>query len=255
MRNFNKFYLLTATTVLLLGCKDNPRVIEARASDKEITADIFKIERAQVQADFTARPENERSAAIHRVMAKKVLPTARYVYVFVEENGEEFWLATNKMDIQIGAFYLYKEGLFKSNFTSKEHNRVFEKLYLVASLVRADHGNEPTAFPEPDTNSKPKPVAAPGSIKIAELVDDPGKFQGQVVKLSAECRKVNANIMGKHWLHLKDGSKDDYDLVATSKTQIPEGHFVTITGTVVLQKDLGSGYYYDILIEDAEVIL
>jgi hypothetical protein len=60
--------------------------------------------------------------------------------------------------------------------------------------------------------------------------------------------------MGKNWLHLKDGSQDDYDLVVTSDMMVPEGHVVTVSGVVALDKDFGAGYRYDIIVEDGKII-
>ena len=93
-----------------------------------------------------------------------------------------------------------------------------------------------------------------GSVKIADLVADPKKYSGKTIQISGQCTKVNPNIMGRNWMHLKDGSKDDYDLVITSSVLIPEGHTVTMVGKVVLNKDFGSGYKYAILLEEGEVV-
>ncbi len=35
------------------------------------------------------------------------------------------------------------------------------------------------------------------------------------MRLTGKVAKVNPNIMGRNWIHLKDGSQDDYDLVIT----------------------------------------
>ena len=60
--------------------------------------------------------------------------------------------------------------------------------------------------------------------------------------------------MGRNWIHLRDGSQDDYDFVVTSSSMIPEGHVVTLSGTLNLDKDFGAGYRYDIIVENAQVI-
>jgi hypothetical protein len=60
--------------------------------------------------------------------------------------------------------------------------------------------------------------------------------------------------MNRNWIHLKDGSKDEYDLVITSEHAIPEGHTVTLKGTVALNKDFGAGYKYAIIVEDAHLL-
>ena len=63
-------------------------------------------------------------------------------------------------------------------------------------------------------------------------------------------------IMSKNWIHLQDGSsfngRNDITITTLSKVKVDE--IVSFRGKVVLNKDLGSGYKYDVLIEDATVI-
>ncbi|MCB0471462.1 MAG: hypothetical protein KDC56_00225, partial [Flavobacteriaceae bacterium] len=61
-------------------------------------------------------------------------------------------------------------------------------------------------------------------------------------------------IMDRNWIHLRDGSKDDYDLVITSTEFVPEGTVVTMKGVVTLNKDFGAGYSYDLILENGSVI-
>ena len=60
--------------------------------------------------------------------------------------------------------------------------------------------------------------------------------------------------MGRNWIHIKDGSKDDYDLVITSNTFVKEGSMITIKATVTLNKDFGAGYKYDLILENGIII-
>jgi hypothetical protein len=63
------------------------------------------------------------------------------MYLYVSEGGEKFWIATRTKDVKVGETYYYKGGLLKTNFESKEYNRVFEKVYLISNLVSTDHSN------------------------------------------------------------------------------------------------------------------
>ena len=60
--------------------------------------------------------------------------------------------------------------------------------------------------------------------------------------------------MGRHWIHLQDGSKDDYDLVVTSSSFVNEGQIVTMQAMVSVNKDFGAGYSYDLILENGQVI-
>jgi hypothetical protein len=84
--------------------------------------------------------------------------------------------------------------------------------------------------------------------KRAELKDKPVLLRGKVVK-------VTPAVMGKNWLHLRDGSglaKDNTnDIIVTTKEQTKVGSVVVARGVVRTDIDLGSGYAYKVLIEDA----
>ena len=60
--------------------------------------------------------------------------------------------------------------------------------------------------------------------------------------------------MGRNWIHIKDGSKDDYDLVITSNTFVQEGSMITMKATVTLNKDFGAGYKYDLILENGIIV-
>jgi hypothetical protein len=63
--------------------------------------------------------------------------------------------------------------------------------------------------------------------------------------------------MGKNWLHIQDGSgnaKDgNNDLVVTTQDIPKVGDIVTANGTLYKDKDFGSGYKYDVIIEEATI--
>jgi len=62
-------------------------------------------------------------------------------------------------------------------------------------------------------------------------------------------------IMGKNWLHVQDGTGGPgaNDLTVTCATTAKVGDIVLIRGTLVIDKDFGAGYKYDVMIEDAQI--
>lgn len=247
-----RFLYFTAAVVVSVSCNKGPKVITATSSggDSEGTG-LFSEE----SAASAQQPEMGLEEAVHTVTILETLPTTRYVYLRVREGKDEFWIATLKTKVDIGGSYFYRGGLLKTNFESKEHNRVFDRMYLVSSLVKSDHGSQGGTLPveTPDAGARDGKPVAEGSITIASLVADPKKYSQKTVQIRGKCVKVNPNIMGRNWIHLQDGTKDDYDLVVTSHEVIPVGHTITVTGRVSLDIDFGSGYRYDILVEDAQI--
>jgi hypothetical protein len=59
--------------------------------------------------------------------------------------------------------------------------------------------------------------------------------------------------MGKNWVTLQDGtgSEPDDRILATTQEEVVAGDVVTVKGTVKTDVDLGYGYQYKVLLEEA----
>jgi hypothetical protein len=243
--------------LICISCGNDPQVVrpvDTVENTSRQTTGVFSSEQ-----DNNANSEDNATSIMHEVKVLEVLPTDKYVYLNVIENDEAYWIATRMQNIEVGQRYFYNNGLLKTNFESKEYNRIFEKVYLVGNLVPVSHGQsteikQPKSTKIPSKNIHVNIAPKEGSIKIAEILKSPSKFKGKQVQVTGTCVKINANIMGRNWIHLQDGSQDDYDFVLTSSTAVPEGHVITMIGTLNLDRDFGSGYRYDVLIENAEIV-
>lgn len=270
MNYFN--YITTCLLVLLaVSCNDGPTVISATNSDTSSppSSGIFT-EEANTNAETGFKPITGTGGSftenLHTVVATEILNTQKYVYIHVTEGGKKFWIATAKQPIDIGKTYYYRNPLLKTNFESREHNRVFDTIYLVTQLVSHNHGtgNLKADFSEtsaPSTSQKQQiethtdaVIEHKGSLKISEIVDNPQKYAGKTVQVTGKCVKVNPNIMDRNWIHLQDGTKNNFDFVVTSNTFVPEGKTVTMHAKVSLDRDFGAGYKYDLILENGVVI-
>ena len=69
--------------------------------------------------------------------------------------------------------------------------------------------------------------------------------------------KVSAEIMGKNWIHLQDGSGDPSkgtnDIVVTSQELPSVGDTVTARGALSKDQDFGYGYNYPVIVEQASI--
>jgi hypothetical protein len=125
----------------------------------------------------------------------------------------------------------------------------------VASEAPKMPANHPVAEPgeEVDLAGIAK---AEGGKTVAEVFEEKDALGGKPVSVRGKVVKVNAGIMGKNWLHVRDGSGADgtNDLTVTTAGELPAvGTTVVVTGPVTLNKDFGMGYTYDVIVEDAEV--
>jgi hypothetical protein len=99
---------------------------------------------------------------------------------------------------------------------------------------------------------------ADGGKTIAEVFAGKEQLAGQAVVIRGKVVKTNPGIMGRNWLHIRDGSGDagTNDLTVTTADTAPTvGDTVLVNGTLVLNKDFGMGYSYDVIIEDAAVTI
>ena len=241
-------FIFIMTVLVFFSCKDKYKTVANQVTNTNL--------------ESTNQVVNPDASKLHTVVVNEILPTANYTYLNVTEGEKTFWIAVSSTNAEVGGTYFYVGGLFKNNFESKALNRVFDELYLVGNLVSSKHGEQ--AGTVTANNSEVKELAAKsekihitpqkGSIKISEIVDNQKKYEGQTVQIDGECTKINIGIMGKNWIHLKDGSKDDFDLVITSDEMIDVGSVVTIKAQVVLNKDFGAGYTYDLILENGAIV-
>jgi predicted small lipoprotein YifL len=97
---------------------------------------------------------------------------------------------------------------------------------------------------------------AEGGKTIEEIFTEKATLAGSKVAVRGKVVKVNPDIMGKNWLHVRDGSGTDgtNDLTVTTAAALPEvGKTVVVNGTVALDQDFGMGYQYAVILQDAEI--
>lgn len=273
---FSKYLPALSVGVLALalvatGCTSGPKKVEATSSvegNAQTNGGIPKSPFSDVISSGTNNG-NSFEDELHTVVLMESLPTERYVYLRVQENGDEYWIATRKMEVEVGQTYYYLGGLLKTNFESKEYNRTFDRIYLVSKLVSHQHGgNQPHTNPVaidthgpdgggtlPSRDQNEGAEAATGGItSIAQLVAHPENFVGKTVRLQGKCTKLNPNIMDRNWIHLQDGSADEFDLVITSNELVREGESVLIEGVVAQNRNFGAGYEYSLIIEGGKLV-
>ena len=92
---------------------------------------------------------------------------------------------------------------------------------------------------------------------VAEIVTGKAKFAGKPVAVRARVVKYNTNILGKNWLHIRDGSGGEgtNDLTVTTAGTAKVGDLVLVTGVLATNRDFGSGYQYPLIVEGATVVV
>jgi len=89
---------------------------------------------------------------------------------------------------------------------------------------------------------------------VEELNQAPAALAGEPVTLQGIVVRVNADIMGRNFVHLVDGTGQQGETITLSTGDLPEiGDRAVVNGTLILDRDFGAGYVYPVLIEDARV--
>jgi len=202
----------------------------------------------------------------------EVIQGSSYTYIRVKENTGEKWMAVSKQDVQNGGVYYYDEGLQMSNFHSKEIDRTFDEIYFVNTIsttpiekgavagMGAMGGTE--AAPshmgkvENEQNSAITLEKKAEELTVAQIFAKRADFSGKEVEIRGVVVKVNEQVMNKNWIHIQDGTNDNgnFDLTVTS-TELPAvNDEITVKGKIILNKDFGYGYSYEVIMEDAVIV-
>lgn len=194
----------------------------------------------------------------------ETIDVGSYVYVRLEDDGG--WLAGPPSQVKVGDRIVYGEGTLMTNFHSSSLDRNFESIRFV-NILRPASAAAGTTPANPHAGLAPaighsRVAEAPAAGEIAPLEGgntvagifaNAGALDGKQVSLRARVIKVNQHIMGTNWITLQDGSGEppDNKLLATSTDLVDIGDLVVVSGVVHKDVDIGSGYFYKVLLEEA----
>jgi hypothetical protein len=184
-----------------------------------------------------------------------------YTYVRVQEGKDSTWVAVPQQAVKVGSDVSYARGLVMTDFHSKTLNRTFKTLiFSEGPAAPAGHGGKamkaaPAHGMPATTQLSVKIAKAEGkdAYTVAEIFSKRKELDGKQVAVRGKVIKVSEGIMDRNWVHLQDGSGDPkagtHDLIITTSEMAKPGETVTARGTVAKDKDFGSGYRYQVLIE------
>jgi hypothetical protein len=254
-------YLLSALFVTILalglvGCKEETPAPKAEG------------DKPSQQAPAPAAAPAEAPGKTGKVT--ETMDAAGYTYVQVETANETFWAAAPQFSVQVGDDVVVPEGMPMPNYHSKTLDRTFDMVYFVPSILvggaeAVAQGGMPEGHPPMTGNNAPAEPAtdidmsdltkAEGGQTVADIFAQKNELTGKPVTVRGKVVKFSPEIMGKNWIHIQDGTGEPgmNDLTITTSATAQMGDTVTISGTLVTDKDFGYGYKYDLIIEDAEV--
>lgn len=182
-----------------------------------------------------------------------------YTYLRLKTAGGETWAAVPTTAVKPGALVSIGNTKVMENFESKSLKKTFDKI-VFGQIVDPASGTAATPAMPPAAAPAAQPIkvdkaSGPDARTVAEVVSGKAGLKDKSVLVRAQVVKVNTGIMGKNWLHLRDGSGSaadgSNDILVTTKDSAAIGDVVSVKGTVRTDVNLGSGYTYAVLIEDA----
>lgn len=197
----------------------------------------------------------------------EVKDTEMYTYLRLKTKDGETWAAVGKAQVKKGDQVTIDGPMTMTNFDSKALNRKFDRLVLGNLRGAPGAAAAPAAGGSPHGGMTGKPADV-GDVKVAkatgkdahtvaEIVTRRTELKDKSVALRAKVVKFTGGVMGKNWLHLRDGtgsaSSHTDDLVVTTTDAAKVGDVVLAKGVVRIDKDLGAGYVYKVLVEDAKL--
>lgn len=219
-----------------------------------------------VSTGWAAQPMEQAPAAVLKGQVLEVKDVESYTYLRLKTKDGETWAAITTAPVKKGAEVTIENAMVMKNFESKSLKKKFDSI-VFGSL--ADPGASaqtsmagPHGAPAKELDVKVTKVSkATGkeARNVAEIFSQRTALKDKTVLVRGKVVKFTPEILGKNWLHLRDGSGSDADgtndVLVTTKEPAKVGDVVLVKGVVHTDKDLGSGYFFKVLIEDATLTL
>ena len=224
----------------------------------------------------------------------ETMDASDYTYMRLKTANGEVWAAITKSKVAKGDAVTVTNAMTMDGFESKTLNRKFDHILFgvlaapgaagAAAPASGAAADAPWVSNHPPTagttgGETPQQMAAqhgqaasgpadapdvkvakaegPNAKTVAELWAQRAGLKGKEVVVKAKVVKVTNSVMGKNWLHLRDGSGSkatkDNDLSVTTDAVVKTGDVVTVTGVVSVDKDFGAGYAYPVILENAKL--
>lgn len=145
------------------------------------------------------------------------------------------------------------------NFKSESLNRTFESILFVDDAKKSGSEEQLKAPHQNITGGKDASIkieSIKGGYTVEQIYNQKSTLEFKTVKVRGKVVKVNNGIMGTNWVHIQDGSGTEgtHDLLVTTNESVQVGATIIAEGKVVKDKDFGSGYFYNVLLENSKII-
>jgi hypothetical protein len=207
--------------------------------------------------------ENSAVTDKNAFVVTEVIQTSKYTYLKVKENASERWVAVIRQEAKAGELYYYNGVLQMNNFYSKELNRNFDEIFFLSQISKTPVGlSGESTMPahtgkvDVQANGSVKLVKGKNEVTIARIFENRSEYAGKVTEIRGIVVKINQSVMDKNWVHIQDGTEfsGNSDLTVTTQDLAEIGDEVTFRGKIIIDKSFGSGYFYEVIMENATLV-
>jgi hypothetical protein len=202
----------------------------------------------------------------------ETMNAGNYTYVLVQHDALKTWSAALQFEVAVGDTVNIPQGSVMKDFKSPTLNRTFDWIIFASRVEVQGKESKETAPPLPpghpalSTTNPATPATSPpseikkgsvekavGGYTVEECYAKKRELTGQSVKVRGVAVKVTPAILGRNWVHIRDGTGTAAtgDLTLTTMEEVKLGDTILVEGKVACDRDFGSGYKYSLLIEDA----
>jgi len=279
------------TALLLMGCAQKqettasqsaPPPAKSAASAPAATTASLPPGHPPISATATAATAPALTPVATNQISGRLLESlnaAGYTYLRLETDTGEQWAAVRETNVKKGDVVTVNAQMTMKGFESKTLKRKFDNIVFgtIAGANEAAPASMALASSRPAASPAANPMGtaaqhmtagaanvgdvkvekAPNGKTVAEAYAEKDALKDKPVVIRGKVVKFLSGIMGKNWLHLRDGSgsadKGDNDVTVTTNDVVAVGDTVTVSGTVRVDKDFGAGYRYPVIVEEAKV--
>jgi hypothetical protein len=209
---------------------------------------------------------------------REAIDVAQYTYLrLLTQEGSEIWAAVSKAPVSVGSRVSIIDAARMTNFESATLKRTFDVIYfgnLGAGGASGPSGALPPGHPPLDgqgaVNSphgsaatpalpsavKVEPATGKNAFTIAALFAQRSSLEGKPVRVRGQVVKATP-VQGVTYYRLRDGSSTDpaaAELVVRSSAAAASGQIVIFEGSVRTNVDVGIGFAYPVLLQDAQLV-
>lgn len=218
-----------------------------------------------VSASFVSANPSASDQASFSVKGKvlEVRDAQGYTYLRIKTPDGDTWAAVSRAVVKPGADVTIEKAMVMHDFESKAMQRTFKKIVFgnlaSTSGTPMDIASAHKGVAKMDANLDTRVAKATGANAhtVADIYTKGGALKDKPVVVRGKVVKYNAGIMGKNWVHLRDGSgsaaNGSNDILVTTSETAKVSEVVTVQGIVRNDKDFGAGNVYKVLIEDAKL--